>query len=91
MTHPRCTRCGAPGMDIITSREPDMSNAEMLREPAVETLRGDTFDMKLEVIVLVVRSQGTSVSSSTVRTASPSQPKRFAPYVRTDLASHLSA
>jgi catechol 2,3-dioxygenase-like lactoylglutathione lyase family enzyme len=54
MTHPRCTRCGAPGMDIITSREPDMSNAEMLREPAVETLRGDTFDMKLEVIVIPV-------------------------------------
>jgi len=54
MTHSRCTRCGAPGMDIITSREPDMSNAEMLREPAVETLRGDTFDMKLEVIVIPV-------------------------------------
>jgi catechol 2,3-dioxygenase-like lactoylglutathione lyase family enzyme len=54
MTHSRCTRCGAPGMDIITSRAPDMSNAEMLREPAVETLRGDTFDMKLEVIVIPV-------------------------------------
>ena len=54
MTHSRCTRCGAPGMDIITSREPDMSNAEMLREPAVETLPGDTFDMKLEVIVIPV-------------------------------------
>jgi catechol 2,3-dioxygenase-like lactoylglutathione lyase family enzyme len=54
MTHSRCARCGEPGMDIITSREPDMSNAEMLREPAVETLPGDTFDMKLEVIVIPV-------------------------------------
>jgi catechol 2,3-dioxygenase-like lactoylglutathione lyase family enzyme len=54
MTHSRCTRCGEPGMDIITSREPDMSNTEMLREPAVETLRADTFDMKLEVVVIPV-------------------------------------
>jgi catechol 2,3-dioxygenase-like lactoylglutathione lyase family enzyme len=54
MTHSRCTRCGEPGMDIITSREPDMSNTEILREPAVETLRADTFDMKLEVVVIPV-------------------------------------
>jgi catechol 2,3-dioxygenase-like lactoylglutathione lyase family enzyme len=54
MTLSRCTRCGEPGKDIITSREPDMSNTEMLREPAVETLPGDTFDMKLEVIVIPV-------------------------------------
>jgi catechol 2,3-dioxygenase-like lactoylglutathione lyase family enzyme len=54
MTHSRCTRCGEPGMDIITSREPDMSNTEMLREPAVETLRADMFDMKLEVVVIPV-------------------------------------
>jgi catechol 2,3-dioxygenase-like lactoylglutathione lyase family enzyme len=31
-----------------------MSDAEMLREPAVETLRADTVDMKLEVIVIPV-------------------------------------
>jgi catechol 2,3-dioxygenase-like lactoylglutathione lyase family enzyme len=54
MTLSRCTRCGEPGKDIITSREPDMSNTEMLRELAVETLPGDAFDMKLEVIVIPV-------------------------------------
>jgi catechol 2,3-dioxygenase-like lactoylglutathione lyase family enzyme len=38
----------------ITFKEPNMSNAEMLREPAVETLRADTVDMKLEVVVIPV-------------------------------------
>src|SRR6202022_2313125 len=38
---------------IITFREIDMSNAEMLKEPAVETSRG-TVDMKLEVVVIPV-------------------------------------
>jgi catechol 2,3-dioxygenase-like lactoylglutathione lyase family enzyme len=31
-----------------------MSNAEMLREPAVETLRGENVEMKLEVVVIPV-------------------------------------
>jgi catechol 2,3-dioxygenase-like lactoylglutathione lyase family enzyme len=31
-----------------------MSNAEMLREPAFETLRADTVEMKLEVVVIPV-------------------------------------
>jgi catechol 2,3-dioxygenase-like lactoylglutathione lyase family enzyme len=39
---------------IITSKERDMSNAEMHREPAVETLRAGTVDMKLEVVVIPV-------------------------------------
>jgi hypothetical protein len=39
---------------IITSKEPNMSNAEMqLREPAAETLEGK-IDMKLEVVVIPV-------------------------------------
>jgi catechol 2,3-dioxygenase-like lactoylglutathione lyase family enzyme len=39
---------------IITSAEQDMSNAEMLREPAVEGPRIGGIDMKLEVVVIPV-------------------------------------
>jgi catechol 2,3-dioxygenase-like lactoylglutathione lyase family enzyme len=39
---------------IITFKEPDMSIAEMRREPTAETLRAGTFDMKLEVVVIPV-------------------------------------
>jgi catechol 2,3-dioxygenase-like lactoylglutathione lyase family enzyme len=39
---------------IITSEEPDMSIAEMRREPTIETLRTGTIDMKLEVVVIPV-------------------------------------
>ena len=38
-----------------------MSNAEMLREPAVETFRAATVDMKLEVVVIPSR---TSIAPS---------------------------
>jgi catechol 2,3-dioxygenase-like lactoylglutathione lyase family enzyme len=38
---------------IITTTEIEMSNAEMLKEPAIETSRG-TIDMKLEVVVIPV-------------------------------------
>jgi hypothetical protein len=38
-----------------------MSNAEMLREPAVETFRASTVDMKLEVVVIPSR---TSIAPS---------------------------
>ena len=38
---------------IITSADIDMSDAEILKEPAVETSRG-TVDMKLEVVVIPV-------------------------------------
>jgi catechol 2,3-dioxygenase-like lactoylglutathione lyase family enzyme len=39
---------------IITSEEPDMSNADIQGEPAVETLGAGAVDMKLEVVVIPV-------------------------------------
>jgi catechol 2,3-dioxygenase-like lactoylglutathione lyase family enzyme len=39
---------------IIIFKEPDMSIAEMRREPTAETLRAGTLDMKLEVVVIPV-------------------------------------
>jgi catechol 2,3-dioxygenase-like lactoylglutathione lyase family enzyme len=42
------------GSTIIISEEPKMSNTEILREPAVEAMRADVIDMKLEVVVIPV-------------------------------------
>jgi catechol 2,3-dioxygenase-like lactoylglutathione lyase family enzyme len=42
------------GRSTVSSKEPEMSNAEMRRKPAANAVRAGTIDMKLEVVVIPV-------------------------------------
>jgi hypothetical protein len=50
----RCTRSCDGERIIATYKEPGISNTEIHSDPAVATLRGATFEMKLEVVVMPV-------------------------------------